>query len=387
MTPRDFRDKTAIVGVGYTAFSRDSGLSPLGLAVRCILNAVADAGLRVSDIDGLGTFHLNDSVGPNLVAQALGMKDWSYYLEQLGGGSISHSVAGNAALACFNGIANYVVCYRALNGRSGFRLGATGKDSTRPNIETQYKAPYGFIAPAVEYSLYARAHMTRYGTTAEHLGAVAVSQRSNATKNERAMMRTPLTLEDYLASRWICEPFRLLDCCLETDGACAIVLTTAERAADLAKKPVYVSAAAWGGGRNLMSCHDLQLFEPGGLKWMAPRLFSAAGVGPRDIDVAELYDCFTYSVLAQLEGYGFCAPGEGGPFAASGAIGLGGSLPVNTHGGMLSEGYLHGMNGLCEAVQQLRGEAGARQVPDAHVALSTSQPGMNGFTSALVLRN
>ncbi len=382
-----FRDSTAMVGVGYTKFSKDSGVSTLALASEAIVNAVADAGLSMKDIDGIASFHMNDSAGPNLVGQALGIHDPKFYLEQFGGGSVSHSTVGSALQAVHAGVANYVVCYRALNSRSEFRMGATGRDTVRPNIETQYKAPYGLIAPAHEFSMFARAHMEQFGTTSEQLGSIAISERANACLNERAMKREPITMDDYLASRWIAEPFRLLDCCLETDGACAVVVTTAERARDLAKKPVYVSAAAWGGGTNLYSGADLDLWESGA-KFMAPRLFAAAGIGPSDIDVAEIYDCFTYSVLVQLEDYGFCKKGEGGPYAASGAIKLGGRMPVNTHGGLLSEGYIHGLNGLCEAVLQLRGEGGKRQVPNAETALSTAQQGTAcGFTSAIILHN
>lgn len=382
-----FRDSTAIAGVGYTKFSRNSGVSTLALAAEAILNAVADAGLSMKDIDGIASFHMCDSAPPNLVAQALGLCNPKFYLEQYGGGSVSHSTVGSALQAVHAGVANYVVCYRALNCRSELRMGATGRDTVRPNLETQYKAPYGLIAPAHEFALFARAHMEEFGTTSEQLGCIAISERANASLNERAMMRTPIAMEDYLASRWIAEPFRLLDCCLETDGACALVVTTAARAAHLAKKPVYVSAAAWGGGTNLLSGSELQLWESGA-KFMAPRLFAAAGIGPGEIDVAEIYDCFTYSVLVQLEDYGFCNKGEGGPFAASGAIRREGSLPVNTHGGLLSEGYIHGLNGLCEAVLQLRGEGGARQVASAQTALSTAQQGTAcGFTSAMILRN
>jgi acetyl-CoA acetyltransferase len=230
----------------------------------------------------------------------------------------------------------------------------------------------------------ARAHMLEYGTSHEQLGQIAVQQRAQAVDNARALMRKPITLDDYLAARWVVEPFRLLDCCLETDGAVALVVTTPERARNLRQPPVWISGAAWGAGQTLY--RDPIATETAAAR-MAPRLFEMAGVGPADIDVAELYDCFTYSVVVQLEDYGFCAKGEGGAFAASGALARGGALPVNTHGGFLSEGYVHGLNHVCEAVSQLRGAAGARQVEGAEVALSTSQPGfISGSTSALILR-
>jgi acetyl-CoA acetyltransferase len=282
-------------------------------------------------------------------------------------------------MAVAAGIADVVVCYRAINARSEFRMGGTGR-APAPVPDAQYQAPYGFFAPPQQFAMYARAHMLAYGTTAEHFGHVAVSQRASAAKNPRARKRDPITMDDYLASRWVAEPLRLLDCCLETDGACAVVVTSAERARDLRRPPVLISGAAWGGGDSFYSdgTADLTVTEAAR---MAPRLYADAGIGPGDIDVAELYDCFTYSVIVQLEDYGFCAKGEGGPYAASGA------LPVNTHGGFLSEGYVHGINHIAEAVAQLRGDAGDRQVPGAEVALSTAQPGyVLAGTSALILR-
>jgi acetyl-CoA acetyltransferase len=379
------RDSTAIVGVGYTPFSKDSGVSTLTLALRAIHAAVEDAGLTLRDIDGLATHRVGDSALPATVLQSLGLSDVGYFVDQFGGGSASHAIVGNAAMAVATGAAEVVVCYRALNARSGFRMSGAGRPPP-DQVEFQYQAPYGYLAPAQQFGMAARAHMLRYGTTAEQLGAVAVAQREHAVANERALLRTPITLDDYLASRWIAEPFRLLDCCLETDGAVALVVTSADRARDLRRPPVLIRAAAWGGGQTLYS-NGNDLTESAARR-MAPRLFAQAGIGPEDVDVAMLYDCFTWSVLVQLEDYGFCPKGEGGPFAESGATRLGGSLPVNTHGGFLSEGYVHGLNHIAEAVAQLRGDAGVRQVAEAEIALSTAQPGyVAGNTSALILRS
>ncbi|MFI6389417.1 thiolase C-terminal domain-containing protein [Nonomuraea sp. NPDC050540] len=372
----NFTDRTAVVGVGYTPFTKNSQVSTLTLACRAIMAALADAGLDPSDVDGLATHRVGDSAPPSLVGPALGLDDPSWYLDQFGGGSVSHAVAGQAALAVAAGLADTVVFYRAINARSEFRMG----QAANPSPEVQYQAPYGLTAPVQHFALAARAHMLRYGTTEEHLGRIAVRQRAHAAKNPRALMRTPITLDDYLASRWIAEPFRLLDCCLETDGACALVITTAERARSLRRTPVLISAAAWGGGQSFLSGADPTVSAAAAL---APRLYGQAGLTPADIDLAQLYDCFTYSVLVQLEDYGFCSKGDGGPFAASGE-----GPPVNTHGGFLSEGYVHGINHIAEAVSQLRGEAGDRQVPGARVALSTSQPGyILPATSALILRS
>ncbi len=379
------RDRVAIAGIGCTPYSKDSGVSTLTLATRAIMAALEDAGLPPDALDGLATHRVGDSVLPALVAQSLGVRDPRYFLDQFGGGSVSHAVVGQAALAVDAGIADYVVCYRALNARSEFRMGGTGRPLVDA-VETQYQAPYGYFVPPQQFAMAARAHMDRYGTTEAQLGHVAVGQRANAALNERAMMRTPFDLDDYLASRPVVEPFRLLDCCLETDGAVAILLTTRERARDLAKQPVSISGAAWGGGQTLFSNQQPDTTTTSAAN-LAPRLFEMAGVGPRDVDVAQLYDCFTYSVIVQLEDYGFCPKGEGGPFVESGATRLDGSIPVNTHGGFLSEGYVHGLNHVFECVSQLRGEAGARQVAGAEVGLSTAQPGyVSGNASALVLR-
>jgi acetyl-CoA acetyltransferase len=327
---------------------------------------------------------VGDSAVPSTLAHSLGLVDLRWQLDLFGGGSASHSIVGQAALAVCAGIADYVICYRALNARSEFRMGGSG----RPPVdvaETQYQAPYGYFTPPQQFAMLAREHMLRYGTTHEQLGSIAVQQRASAVDNPRAQLRAPITLDDYLASRWVAEPFRLFDCCLESDGAVALLVTTAERARDLRHVPVGISAAAWGGGRTLYSAGQPDATQSAAQP-LSRRLYSMAGVGPSDFDLAELYDCFTWSVLVQLEDYGFCPKGEGGPFAASGAIGRGGRIPVNTHGGFLCEGYVHGLNHVTEAVSQLRHDAGPRQVPGAELALSTAQPGyVSGISSALIL--
>jgi acetyl-CoA acetyltransferase len=252
--------------------------------------------------------------------------------------------------------------------------------------DTQFRLSSGYLAPAQEIAMAARAHMLRYGTTSEDLGRIAVLSRSNALDNERAMMRKPMTMDDYLASGWIAEPFRKFDCCLETDGGVALVVVSAEHARDLRHRPVLIQGAAWGGGVNLINSGCTDLAESPA-KLIADRLYGAAGVGPADIDFAELYDCFTYSVLSQIEGYGFCEPGSVPAMLAEGAFDRAtGSLPINTHGGLLSEGYIHGMNHVFEAVQQIRGDAGERQVARHDVALVTGQLGyVSGYSSAAIL--
>jgi acetyl-CoA acetyltransferase len=380
------RSQAAIAGIGCTEFSKDSGASVFALAARAVKTAVRDAGLEVKDIDGLATFGPNDSVAPNLLAPALGIRSMNWYVDQFLGGSVSMSIVGQAALAVSAGVADCVVCYRALNGRSGSRMNGSGAFVQRPPWDMQYRASTGYIVPAQEIAMAARAHMLRYGTTSEDLGRMAVLCRNHALDNDRAMMRRPLTMEDYLNSRWIVDPFRLFDCCLETDGAVAAVIVSADRAKDLAHRPVLVKGAAWGSGVNIINNGHTDLADSPA-KLIADRLYRSAGIGPADVDFAELYDCFTYTLLSQIEGYGLCEAGAVPARAAEGMFDRdGGSLPVNTAGGLLSEGYLHGMNHVFEAVEQIRGDAGKRQIDRHDTALVTGQLGyVSGYSSALVL--
>lgn len=381
------RGQVAVAGIGCTEFSRDSGVSVFTLATKAVKSAVEDAGLELSDVDGLCTYGVNDSVAPNILAQALGIQSLSFYVDQFYGGSVSLTMLGQATLALAAGVADCVVCYRALNGRSGVRVNGSGAGGGgRLPWDMQFKMSAGYIAPSQEIAMAARAHMLKYGTTNEDLGRIAILSRTHALDNERAMMRTPMTMDDYLASRWIVEPFRKFDCCLETDGAVAVVLVRADRANDLPHRPVLVQGAAWGGGMTLVNNGLTDITESPAVP-IAERLYAAAGVEPSDIELAELYDCFTYNVLSQIEGYGFAAPGAVPGMLADGAFDRAtGMLPLNTHGGLLSEGYIHGMNHVYEAVQQIRGEAGVRQVSRHDVALVTGQLGyVSGYSSAAVL--
>jgi acetyl-CoA acetyltransferase len=380
------RGEVAIVGIGCTAYSRDSGVGVFTLAVDAVKAAVTDAGLQLSDIDGLCTYGVNDSIAPNILAQAFGIQSLSFYVDQYYGGSVSLTMLGQATLALSAGVADCVVCYRALNGRSGHRVNGSGGGAGRQPWDMQFKTSAGCVAPSQEIALAARAHMLKYGTTSEDFGRIAVLSRANALDNPRAMMRTPMTLDDYFASRWIVDPFRMFDCCLETDGAAAVVLVRVDRAKDLPHRPVLVQGAAWGGGVTVVNNGHSDITESPA-KPIAQRLYAAAGVGADEIEFAELYDCFTYNVLSQIEGYGFAEPGGVGAMLADGRFDRsGGSLPVNTHGGLLSEGYIHGMNHVYEAVEQIRGDAGPRQVERHDVALVTGQLGyVSGYSSAAVL--
>lgn len=380
------QDRYAIAGIGCTSYSARSGRTVLALALEACRRAVDDSGLAMTEVDGIVSFHFGDSVPSIAVATGLGLPAARYAVEFSSGGNAANLIVMTAAAAIEAGLARNVLCFRAMNGRSGFRLGG-GRDLNSRGI-TQFTAPFGWITYPQAMAMWCRRHMIRYGTTSEQLGAVAVACRENAALNERAMMREPITLEDHKSSRMIVEPFRLLDICLESDGACAVLVTSADVAKDLRRAPVYIRGAAYGGGPN----QGDDLFDA--LRWpdhshnysryIREDLWGSAGVGPGDVDVAQIYDCFTYSVLMQLEGLGFCKEGEGGDFVQEGNIARSGAIPVNTHGGLLSEAYIHGFNHVYEAVEQLRGDAGARQVAGAEIALTTA--GAMTCGSALVLR-
>ncbi|MCW2546185.1 MAG: hypothetical protein JWN96_645, partial [Mycobacterium sp.] len=310
------RDKAAIAGVGYTDYSKNSGVSTLTLALRAITTALADAGLTVADVDGVACHRVGDSAQAMLVAQSLGIQDLHFHLDMFGGGSTSHQIVAAAAMAVTTGVADTVVCWRAINARSEWRMGGTGRAAPE-TIEFQYQVPYGYATPPQQYAMQARAFMKEYGVTAEDLGHVAITQRNYAMQSPRAMMRKPLTMDEYLASRWIVDPLRLYDCCLETDAAVAIVVTTTERARTLARPPVLISGAAYGSGHTLFSNHRGDIATSAAAD-VAPRLFAMAGIGPQEVDVAELYDAFTPLVLTQLEDYGLCPKGESASFVADG---------------------------------------------------------------------
>lgn len=386
------RDRVAVLGVGRTAMSKNSGRTTLSLAVDAITAAVRDAGLSMADVDGIAMHHATDCAPIHEVAITCGLTGRvRWFHEEFGGGSKAPVIVADAAMAIASGAATNVVVFRSLNGRSGMRMGAgttSGVASGRSGSigDMQYQVPHGLLAPVQSYAFAARQHMNRFGTTERQLGAVAVQQRANASKNPLALMRDPITIDDHHASDWIAEPFRKLDCCLETDGACAVVLGPAERADDAPHQRVTLAGWASAVGPNGFSNTDGDLTTaPAAL--VARELYARTGLAPTDIDIAQLYDAFSFTVILQLEDYGFCPKGDGGPFVESGATSLDGSLPVNTHGGFLSEGYVHGINHLAEAVVQLRGDAGERQVEGCETALVTAQPGfITGLSSAVIVR-
>ena len=369
------RDKAAITGVGYTKISKNSGVSVGTLAFEACGNAIKDAGLTPQDIDGIISYSPgNDSISVREVQTGFGMKDNQWNCDINGGGTQSCSIIAQAAMAIASGLCNHVLTYRAMNGRSGVRMGGMGGSGRGRGYggQGQWSAPFGFGGPPQNYGMMARKHMATYGTTSDHLGTIAVTLRNNALHNERAIMREPITLEDYHNSRWIAEPFHLLDCCQETDAACAMIVSRSELAKDMPHPPAYVMSFAYGGGKGITNPLDKYTdFTTMFPKYIAPGLFARAGITPDDVDVAEIYDAFTFTVLCQIEDFGFCKKGEGGPFIAEGNIAPGGKIPVGTHGGLLSEGYIHGFNNVAEAVSQIRGSAGVRQLPKVEIALAS----------------
>ena len=379
------RNRAAITGVGYTPLSRRSGVAVEALALQASIGAIRDAGLAPRDIDGVVSFAVGDSVGVRTIAQDLGIESWNWYADLFGGGSFSCAAVANAAMAVALGLCRHVLVFRALNGRSGRRLGRNPSASeAHVGGPQQFTVPFGQLGPAHGYGMLARRHMIEYGTTSEQFGHVAVTLRDNAIQNPRAIMRTPMTLADHQDSRWIAEPFRLLDCCQETDGACALIVSASDAARDRPHPPAYVSSFALGGrGASDLAPDKVADFTTFFPAHIAPGLYRRAGIEIGDIGLAALYDAFTFLVIAQLEDFGFCEKGEGGPFVADGQIARDGCIPVGTNGGLLSEGYVHGINNVLEAVSQLRGTAGERQIDGVEVALASGWGANIG--SALIL--
>jgi acetyl-CoA acetyltransferase len=342
------------------------------LALQAVRAAMADAGLLPEQVDGILSYSELDSSDPLDVANGLGIRP-NYYLEVFGGGSSTELLVANACAAIDAGLADTVAIFRSMNGRSGVRLGLHSRQrGWFPGVE--FMMPYGFLSPAQMFALMCQRHMSEYGTTKEHLASVALTFREHANRNPNAMFYDrKLDMDTYMAARPISLPFQLYDCCQETDGASALIVTSLERARDL-KQPIIRIAGVAGrvtkDSGNFLEDPD---FTRAAAKYVAPRVFSMAGVGPADIDVAAIYDCFTFPVITQLEDYGFVEKGEGGPFAAEGNLKMGGRLPTNTAGGMLSEAYTNGMNNVVELVRQLRHEyAGSdRQVEGANTGLAT----------------
>ncbi len=360
--------RAAVAGVGHTAYSRRSDRSELAMAAEASLAAIKDAGLTPEEIDGIVRLNM-DNVTEVDLQNALGIPRLRYY-PHFGWADLCGAVT-SAAMAIAAGMASSVLVFRSMNGRSGRRLGVAQPVQIATG-DSAFSAPYGNLTPVQWDALIARRHMHQYGTTSRQFGAVAVACRKHANRNPQAIMyRQPMTIEDHQASRMIADPLRLLDCCLECDGAGAIVITAAERARDLRRPPAYILAGAMGTGPR-QGVHRPYAYpnmaEFPETKFVAQQVFGMAGVKPQDIDVAQIYEHFSVAVIIALEDFGFCNKGEGGPFVEGGRIEIGGGLPVNTSGGNLSEVYIHGITHIIEGVRQVRGVSTA-QVPGAELSL------------------
>jgi acetyl-CoA acetyltransferase len=378
--------RPVIGGLGMTDLGKVYGPSAAQFAADAVRLAAADAGLALGDIDGLlvssGVSH-----GVHLDLQLdLGLHDLALLSEMQAYGSTAGAMVQVASMAVQSGMASTVACVWA---DAPLRQGTSSAAAYGAGARIQsgwrgLSAAAGITSANHRYALAARRHMERFGTTSDQLGAIAVAQRDWAVLNPLAQLRTPITIEDYHASRWIAEPFHLLDCCLVSNGGIAVIVTTADRAAGLRQPPVYVRGWAQAHpGHSGRRFDDFGLVS--GAATAGPAALRMADVELADIDVVELYDCYTYTVLVTLEDYGFCAKGEGGPFAASGVLGPDGKLKVNTGGGQLSAYYMWGMTPLSEAVIQARGQAGERQVRDRELVLVSGNGGCLDHHATLVL--
>lgn len=375
------RNKVAIAGVGASPQGKLPGSTPLSLAVEAFKRALDDAGLKKDDIDGLltmpGTTSPEGSLNYLRLGETLGI-DAKYTGSMTMGGGTAGALVQMAAMAIHAGLATTVACVfgdTAKTGGSRFNRASGWGDSW---------GIWGMFAAAANSAIAASRHMALYGTTSRQLGEVAVACRKHASLNPEAVMRDPITIEDHQNSRWVVEPFHLLDCCLISDGGVCVIVTSADRARHLRKPPVLIAGMGQAYTTQNMEREDW---------WYVPhqkealsRAFAMAGVGPKDVDVAQLYDNFTMSVLLWLEHAGFCGVGESGAFVEGGRIQLGGELPVNTAGGNLSESYMEGWLHIVEGVRQIRGECGERQVQGAETCLVTGRGMTLNCSNAMILQ-
>lgn len=379
------REKGAITGIGETGYTRGSGKSPVALQMEASLKAIHDAGLSPKDIDGIIPYSPGWAIAEDFITN-FGLENVRFSATTPMGGASSLAAVQAAIMAVATGVANHVLIPNGRNGYSGTRVGTRVQQMPQFQVIGEFEMPMGAVAPAQLYAPMARRHMELYGTTSRQLGEIAVTVRNHALLNDNALMKTPLTLEDHQNSRMISDPLRLYDCCLESDGGAALIVSSAERAKDMRKPPIYVMGIAEGHPESPSTITQRTDMTRLGIAKAAPIAFEMAGVTHADIDVAEIYDCFTFILLCQLEDLGFCKKGEGGSFVENGRIALGGQLPVNTHGGLLSQAHLIGLNHIVELVRQLRGDAARAQVKNAEIGLVTGYGDLGDGSVAIMRR-
>ena len=405
------RDKYAIIGVGETTYTRGSGTTTRGLGTWAIKNAMDDAGIPASEIDGMMSYSGNDSTASPMLAGDLGIR-LNFYMDVQGGGSSSEALIGLAIGAIEAGMCETVVVFRSMNGYSQVRIGGTGARASVPvGGDALHSAAYGWFSAGQNFSPTFMRHMYDYGTTPEQVAMVKVIHSEHASNNPKAYYKQRVTVEDVVNSRMICKPLHLLDCCVETDNATALIITSVDKAYDYKNTPARILGVA---GRVCKPRIDMH-FQHGPISTVAGHyikdiIYRNAGLGPEDIQCTGAYDAFTFTSMLQLEDYGFCEKGEGGDYVSSGIMRLGGARPNNTSGGHLCEGYTHGMNMIIENVRQLRGEVddycpsdangskqhtfnyaepaqggGCRQVPDVTITQNLGWA-MPGTGSSLIMR-
>jgi acetyl-CoA acetyltransferase len=386
------RIRAAIVGIGETEYVRGAGSTPVEMMVEAAHAALADAGLRGRDLDGIIPPPVYTTAEE--LATTLGVVDLRHAVTVEMGGASPVAAIGHAARAVTEGIASAVLVVVGWNGYTAMRPKPGARRVRVPEFQATVRAfrdfyrPYGAVLPVQVYSWIATRYQRLYGVPPDAPGTVAVAMRKHARMNPKAVMREkPLTMEDYLASRWVSEPMRLYDCCLETDGACAVIVTSTERARDLAKPPVAVLGAAEGHpypADDIPARTDMLKI---GLHDAGPRALAEAGVQAASADLLGIYDCFTWTVLWQIEALGLCRRGEAKDWVRGGRIELGGEMPINVNGGLLSEAHVWGLNNVVEVVRQLRHEAGARQVAGAELAIVTGYGDLGDGSCAVLARS
>jgi len=382
------RDKACVTGVGETTYMRGSTQSAFELQIEASLKAIADAGLDPKQIDGVIPIGIVSATAEDFIDN-FGIPDLRFSALVPHGGASPVMALQCAAAAVAAGVCNHVLIAfgRNVTGAAATKAGARIHTMPQFHYVTEFEYPIGNAAPAQIYAPMAQRHMALYGTKVSHFGEVAVAHRQHALLNDNAVMKKPMTLEDHANSRMIADPFRLFDCSLESDGGAACIVSSAERASDLKHRRIFISGTAAGHPDQPGAITQRPDITSLGIAKAAQRAFQMAGVTHADIDVAEIYDCFTYAVIRQLEDLGFCKKGEGGPFVEGGRLRLDGALPTNTHGGLLSQAHVWGLNHIVELVRQLRGNAGRAQVKDAEVGLVTGYGDLGDGAVAIMRRD